>query len=192
MISTEHFQQVEVSSAEDLRSWLEAHHTQPESVWLVTWKKSVPERYLSTSHVLDELLCFGWIDGIRRKLDDTRTMQLISPRKAEHWAKTYKDRAARLIEEGKMQEAGFRSIESSRQNGLWDFMEDVDQLIIPPDLADALEKREGAAAFFHAINDSSKRFVLRWLKLAKTDKTRMARIAELVRLSANGEKLKGS
>ncbi len=192
MISTEHFQQVEVSSADDLRSWLEEHHAQAESVWLVTYKKSVPERYLSTSQVLDELLCFGWIDGIRRKLDDTRTMQLISPRKAEHWAKTYKDRAARLIEEGKMQEAGFRSIESSRQNGLWDFMDDVDQLIIPQDLADALEKWEGAAAFFDAINDSSKRFVLRWLKLAKTDKTRTARIAEIARLSANGEKLKGS
>jgi uncharacterized protein YdeI (YjbR/CyaY-like superfamily) len=152
----------------------------------------VPEKYLSTSEVLDELLCFGWIDGIRRKLDDTRTMQLIAPRKVDHWAKTYKDRAARLIEEGKMQEPGFRSIVLSKQNGLWDFMDDVDNLIVPEDLSAALQKHVGAADFFYNINDSSKRFVLRWLKLAKTEKTRATRIEQLAQLSAKGEKMKGS
>lgn len=119
-------------------------------------------------------------------------MQLISPRKAEHWAKTYKDRAAKLIREGKMREAGFRSIEVSKQNGLWNFMNDVDKLIVPKDFKEALEKYEGATDFFYAINDSSKRFVLRWIKLAKTEKTRFSRIEEIVQLSAKGEKLKGS
>ncbi len=192
MISTENFQKVEVTSSDELRAWLNAHHTQNDSVWLVTFKKSVPEKYLSTGEVLDELLCFGWIDGIRRKLDEHRTMQLIAPRRVEHWAKTYKDRAARLIEEGRMQEAGFRSIEASKSNGLWDFMDDVDKLIVPADLQKALEKYPGAADFFHAINPSSKRFVLRWIKLAKTDKTRASRIEQLAQLSAKGEKLKGS
>jgi uncharacterized protein YdeI (YjbR/CyaY-like superfamily) len=175
-----------------LRSWLEKNHGQEDSVWLVTFLKIVPEKYLSTSEVLDELICFGWIDGIRRKLDDTRTMQLISPRRVQHWAKTYKDRAAKLIAEGRMHEAGFRSIELSKQSGLWDFMDDVDQLIVPQDLQDELEKHAGATEFFYAINDSSKRFVLRWLKLAKTEKTRNARILELAQLSSRGEKLKGS
>jgi len=192
MIKTETFQKVEVSSSEALRFWLEKHHTQVESVWLVTYKKTIPEKYLSTDQVLNELLCFGWIDGIRRKLDDNRTMQLISPRKVEHWAKTYKDRAARLIKEGKMQEAGFRSIEVSKQNGLWDFMDDVDKLIVPQDLQKALEKYEGASDFFGAINNSSKRFVLRWIKLAKTEKTRISRIEYIAQLSSKGEKLKGS
>ncbi|WP_114751819.1 YdeI/OmpD-associated family protein [Pleomorphovibrio marinus] len=192
MTQTENFQKVEVSSTKELRAWLEQHHAQKESVWLVTFKKTVPEKYLSTSEVLDELLCFGWIDGIRRKLDDNRTLQLISPRKVEHWAKTYKDRAAKLIEEGKMQEAGFRSIEISKQAGLWDFMDDVDKLIVPQDLLDALQKLEGAEAFFHGINDSSKRFVLRWIKLAKTEKTRDSRVEKIAQLSAKGEKLKGS
>lgn len=192
MIKTEIFQKVEVSSSEALRFWLEKHHTQVESVWLVTYKKTIPEKYLSTDQVLNELLCFGWIDGIRRKLDDNRTMQLISPRKVEHWAKTYKDRAARLIKEGKMQEAGFRSIEVSKQNGLWDFMDDVDKLIVPQDLQKALEKYEGASDFFGAINNSSKRFVLRWIKLAKTEKTRISRIEYIAQLSSKGEKLKGS
>jgi len=192
MIQTDNFQKVEIYSPQELRSWLELHHHQQESVWLVTFKKSVPDKYLSTSAVLDELLCFGWIDGIRRKLDDDRTMQLISPRKVEHWAKTYKDRAAKLIEEGKMQEAGYKSIASSKDAGLWDFMDDVDKLIIPQDLLDALKIKDGAEVFFYAINDSSKRFVLRWIKLAKTEKTRASRVEKIAQLSAKGEKLKGS
>lgn len=192
MIQTYDFEKVEVTSQENLRRWLEQNHQQKKSVWLVTFKKSIPEKYLSTSQVLDELLCFGWIDGIRRKLDEHRTMQLISPRKVEHWARTYKDRAAKLIEEGKMQKAGFQSIELSKQNGLWDFMEDVDKLIVPNDLQEALDQKPGATEFFYTINDSSKRFLFRWIKLAKTEKTRKARIEQLAELSAKGEKLKGS
>ena len=192
MIQTDHFQKVEVSSSAELRSWLEQHHQQEESVWLVTFLKSVSEKYLSTHEVLDELICFGWIDGIRRKLDERRTMQLISPRRVQHWAKTYKDRAAKLIEEGKMHAAGFQSIQRSKQAGLWDFMDDVDRLEVPQDLQEELDKVPGASEFFHGINDSSKRFVLRWLKLAKTDKTRTARIQNLAELSGKGEKLKGS
>ncbi|MEO1053355.1 MAG: YdeI/OmpD-associated family protein [Bacteroidota bacterium] len=192
MIKTEHFEKVEVKSAEELRSWLEKHHKQAESIWLVSYKKNEPDKYVSTSEVLDELLCFGWIDGIRRKLDEHRTMQLISPRKVEHWARSYKERAARLIKEGRMHESGFKSIEVSKSSGLWDFMNDVDNLITPEDLSIALSKLEGASEFFDAINDSSKRFVLRWIKLAKTEKTRKNRIEKIANLSAKGEKLPGS
>jgi len=192
MVKTENFQKVEVKSNQELRFWLEKHHSQTESVWLVTYKKSSPDKYISTSEVLDELLCFGWIDGIRRKLDEQRTMQLISPRKVEHWAKSYKDRAAKLIEEGRMQEAGFRSIALSKDNGLWDFMEDVDNLVVSQDLQNALKKYERATEFFYAINDSSKRFVLRYIKIAKTEKTRASRIEQIAALASKGEKLKGS
>jgi uncharacterized protein YdeI (YjbR/CyaY-like superfamily) len=192
MISTENFKKVEVTSSAALRKWLIKNHKQKESIWLVTYKKDVPDKYVSIAEVLDELLCFGWIDGIRRKLDDQKTMQLISPRKAEHWAKSYKDRAARLIKEGKMHEAGLQSIEAAKKSGLWSFMDDVDQLLIPADLQKALKQYKGATEFFYAINDSSKRFVLRWLKLAKTEKTRSARIQQLAELSARKEKLKGS
>jgi uncharacterized protein YdeI (YjbR/CyaY-like superfamily) len=192
MIETENFQKVEVSSSQELRAWLEQHHGQKESIWLVTFKKTVPDKYVSTSEVLDELLCFGWIDGIRRKLDENKTIQLISPRKVEHWAKTYKDRAAKLIKDGRMQEAGYKSIELSKQNGLWDFMDDVDNLVVPVDLQESLKKYKGATEFFYAINDSSKRFVLRYIKLAKTEKTRVSRIEQIADLASRGEKLKGS
>lgn len=192
MIKTENFQKVEVTSTKELRQWLMEHHKQQESVWLITFKKIVAEKYISTSQVLDELLCFGWIDGIRRVLDGSKTMQLISPRKTQHWTKTYKQRATKLIEQGKMMEGGHQSIKTSKENGLWHFMDDVDNLIIPIDLEKELSKNPAAKDFFSAINDSSKRFVLRWIKLAKTEKTRNNRITQIAELSAKGEKLKES
>ena len=192
MIATEDFEQVPITSAAELREWLLAHHAQPDSVWVVTYKKSVPDKYVSRWEVLDELLCFGWIDGIRRKLDADRTMQLISPRKAQHWAKTYKDRVAKLTEAGRMHESGLASVALSKASGMWNFMDDVDRLIVPEDLRAALDDMPEAAGFFDALDDSSKRFVLRWLKLTKTDATRHMRISKLVQLSAKGEKLPGS
>ena len=187
MLKTENFEQVQVESPEQLRTWLTQHHAQEAGVWLVTFKKSESGKYLSTDEVLDELICFGWIDGIRRKLDDTRTMQLISPRRVQHWAKSYKDRAAKLISEGRMHSSGLDSIQRGKESGLWDFMDDVDALIIPDDLKSALLKLEGAADFFENINDSSKRFVLRWIKLAKTEKTRSSRVAQIAKLSSVGD-----
>jgi len=192
MLKTENFKKVEIITQMQLRNWLKNNYSQKEGVWLVTFKKSEKEKYVSREEVLDELICFGWIDGIRRKLDNTRTMQLISPRRVQHWAKTYKDRAAKLIEENKMHQSGLNSIKQGKESGLWNFMDDVDNLIIPEDLNIALNELEGAFDFFNNINDSSKRFVLRWIKLAKTEKTRNSRIEKITKLSSIGEKLPGS
>lgn len=192
MIKTENFGKLQITSSEELRSWLKENHEQPDSIWLITFKKNEPSKYVSRWEVLDQLICYGWIDGIRRKLDDQRTMQLISKRKVEHWSKTYKDRAAKLIEEGRMQKAGQETIDKSKADGLWNYMDDVDNLVIPEDLTNELSKLDGAYEFFNDINPSSKRFVLRWIKLAKTEKTRNKRITQIAQLSFNKEKLKGS
>ena len=147
--------------------------------------------YVSTTEVLDELLCFGWIDGIRRKLDPDRTMQLIGPRRMQHWAKTYKDQAAGLIKAGKMEPAGYRSIERSKENGLWNFMDDVDALIKPADLVNALEQLPPAREYFDAFPPSVQRFALRWIKLAKTEKTRTKRIEKTAQLAQINERIPG-
>jgi uncharacterized protein YdeI (YjbR/CyaY-like superfamily) len=192
MIKTENFIQVEVKSPAELREWLLINHTQKESIWLVTFKKEVTEKYVSVQEVLDQLLCFGWIDGIRRKLDQERTMQLIAPRRVEHWSQTYKERFAKLEAAGLVHPSGFNAVEASKKAGLWNFMDDVDHLIVPKDLQEALSNSNEAKLFFEGINASSKRFVLRWIKLAKTAKTRASRIDQIVQLSLKGEKLKGS
>ena len=192
MTRTENFERVEVSSARELRLWLEENHARRESVWLVTFKKHTGDRYVSREEVLDELLCFGWIDGIRRKLDAERTMQLISPRKALHWAKSYKDRAARLVEEGRMAAPGLESIRRSKEAGQWNFLDDVDALIVPPDLAGALEARPEARRHFDAFPPAHRRFVLRWIELARKPETRRRRITRIAELASRNERLPGS
>ena len=192
MINTDNFDKVEITSVEELRNWLIENHNQDKGVWLVTFKKFEETKYVSREQVMDELLCFGWIDGIRRKLDEKRTMQLITKRRVQHWSKTYKERVSKLIEQDKMHDAGLKSISISKSNGLWNFMDDVDDLIIPEDLQKELSRKKKALEFFNSINPSSKRFILRWVKLAKTEKTRKNRIQKLVELSSKGKKLPGS
>ncbi|MEM6590344.1 MAG: YdeI/OmpD-associated family protein [Cyanobacteria bacterium P01_C01_bin.73] len=189
MIKTENFQKVEVASAQELRSWLIENHTQTESVWLVTYKKHIDNKYVSVQEILDEVLCFGWIDGIRRKLDQDRTMQIIAPRQTQHWAKSYKDRAAKLIEAGRMHAAGLAAIEESKRNGLWTFMDDVDALIKPDDLVEALEGYAPALENFDGSAQSYQRNLLRWIKLAKTPQTRAKRIEKIAVFAAQNQKI---
>jgi uncharacterized protein YdeI (YjbR/CyaY-like superfamily) len=192
MIKTESFIQVEISSATQLREWLQQNYTQKESIWLVTYKKEVKEKYVSTQEILDEILCFGWIDGIRRKIDEQRTMQLISPRQVQHWTKTYKDRFTKLEKEGRMTEAGRQAVAISKHNGLWNFMDDVDALIKPHDFIKCLEENPPAMNCFDAFGASSKRFMLRHIKIAKTAETKAKRITEITLLAKQNKKLPGS
>jgi uncharacterized protein YdeI (YjbR/CyaY-like superfamily) len=192
MVKTENFVQVEISSATQLRAWLEQNHAQKESIWLVTYKKEVIEKYVSTQEILDEILCFGWIDGVRRKVDEEKTMQLIAPRQVQHWTKTYKDRFAKLEEEGRMTDAGREAVLLSKQNGLWDFMDDVDALIKADDFVKCLEENPPAMTYFDAFGASSKRFMLRHIKIAKTAETRAKRISEITLLAQQNKKLSGS
>lgn len=185
------FKKVEVASAAALREWLVLNHAQDESVWLVTYKASETSKYVSREAVLDELIAFGWIDGVRRKLDDSRTMQLISKRKVQHWAKTYKDRAAMLIKEGRMAEAGMKSIQDGKASGLWNFMDDVDALICPTDLIEAFAAHPGAEESFAGFPPSAQRFTLRWIKLAKTDNTRKKRLEITAERAASGQFIPG-
>lgn len=182
-IATENFAQVEIDSGEALWEWLGDNHDQGESVWLVTWKADTPDKYISREAVLDALVAHGWIDGIRRAREDGRTMQLISPRKTQYWAKSYKERAARLIAEGRMHPAGQRSIDEGRASGLWSFMDDVDALIVPEDLFQALSASPPADTHFPSFATSKRRNILRWIKLAKTPATRAKRIAQTAALA---------
>lgn len=189
MIKTESFEKVEVTSVAQLRAWLAANHGQQESIWLVTYKKHSGDAYVSRSAVLDEVLCFGWIDGIARKLDENRTMQLLSPRRTQDWAQSYKERVARLEQEGRMHQAGLNAIAESKRLGLWNSMDDVDALIMPDDLIEALGARPPAAEHFDRFSTSSRRNILRWIKRAKTPETRAKRIEQTAVLAARNEKV---
>jgi uncharacterized protein YdeI (YjbR/CyaY-like superfamily) len=192
MLDTERFEKVEVRSAEELHAWLAANHARTEGVWLVTHRKEAdPAAYIPMTAVLDALLCFGWIDGLRRRLDGRRSMQLITPRRHQRWARSYKERAARLEAEGRMEAPGRAAITESKRLGLWDLpeMEAVDDLVVPPDLAEALSAHPAAEARFGAAAPSYRRNVLRWIAIAKRPETRAARIAKTAEFAERGERL---
>jgi uncharacterized protein YdeI (YjbR/CyaY-like superfamily) len=189
LASGDNLERVEITSAAQLREWLEAHYTQTESVWLVLYKKHTGDNYVPVPQILDEILCFGWIDGTARKLDDERSLRLISPRRTQLWAKTYKDRAARLQKEGRMHSAGLAAIADSKRLGLWNEMDDVDALIVPDDLISFLEAHPPTLDNFKAFAPSYRRNVLRWIKIAKTQETRAKRLEKTALLAAKNQKV---
>ncbi len=188
-LADDRFEHVEVASVDELRTWLARHHAQHEAVWLVTFKKAVPSKYVPMNDVLDALVAFGWIDGIRRAVDAERTKQLISPRRTQPWAATYKVRAERLIAEGAMHAAGQASVDSARASGAWNAMNEVDALIVPDDLRAALAANSPAQAEFDGFPPSVRRNILRWIASAKTAPTREKRIALTVAEARAGRRV---
>lgn len=176
--------EVEVSSRAELREWLAAHHGQMESVWLITWKKSDPARHLSWGEMVDELLCFGWIDSLPRKLDDNRTKHLISPRKPKsNWSKVNRDKVEKLIASGLMQAPGLAVVNAGKASGAWDALIQTDVLNVPDDLATAFAAVPGAEANFGKFPKSVRRGILEWILNAKQPATRANRIEETARLA---------
>lgn len=172
---------VEVKSRQELRAWLAAHHLQNESIWLITFKKSVPGWYVAYPDIVEEAICFGWIDSRPRSIDEKRSGRLLSPRKAgSAWSRDNKLRAERMIREGKMAPAGLRKVEEAKKDGSWEFLDDVQAGELPADLARALAAVPVAARNFEAFPPSSKRIILEWIKSAKKQETRANRIEETV------------
>lgn len=188
MLPTERFEQLEVTRTAQLRDWLAANHARTEGVWLVTWMKAEPGKYVDRWAVLDELLCFGWIDGLRRKGEAGRTLQLITPRRQQAWAQSYKDRVARLEAEGRMAESGLAAIARAKAVGLWDATQAVDALLVPDDLQAALQAA-GGAVWFEAAAPSYRRNLLRWIAAAKAPATRAARLVRVATACATGLRL---
>jgi len=184
----EKFERVEITSVEALWDWLGHHHGRTDSVWLVTWKAAHQDRYVSRETVVDALIAHGWIDGRRLKLDEARTMQLISPRRQQAWAQSYKIRAARLLSEGRMHPAGVIALEEGQRSGRWHESDPVDALVTPEDLNAALEAR-GAMEWWQDAAPSYRRNVLRWIATAKRPETRRKRIDTVAEAAGKREKV---
>lgn len=183
------FERVIICSRAEWRAWLAANHERTESIWLVTYKKRSGMPYVPYSAVVEEALCFGWIDSRPNKLDEQRTMVLLSPRRAgSPWSKINKEKVARLIEEGLMTRAGLAKIERARADGSWSVLDDVEMLVIPDDLATALEDNPQAQQYFEAFGPSAKKGILQWIKSAKRQETRAKRIAQTIELAAQNIK----
>ena len=137
--------------------------------------------------LVEEALCYGWIDSRPGKLDDERTMLRFTPRKRRSvWSRPNKERVERLIADGRMTAPGLRLVEAAKADGSWDALNDVDDLLVPEDLAAALAGAPAAARGFEALSPSMKRPILFWVGSAKRRETRARRIEETLRYAAAG------
>ena len=178
------FEKVQISSRADLREWLSKNHDRKESVWLVRFKKQVTDKHVSYDELVEEALCFGWIDSVPKKLDEDRTMVLLSPRKqGSNWSKMNKERVERLLEKGLIEEPGLEKIEAAKLDGSWDALNDVDNLVVPQDLASELDLYPSAKKNFEAFPPSTRRGILEWIHNAKREATRAKRISETASLA---------
>ena len=182
----ENAEKVEVNTRSDLRKWLQINYLQNQGVWLIKYKKT-HKYYLSYDDIVEECICFGWIDSLPRKLDKQRTMLYIAPRKkGSNWSKANKERVKNLEIAGLIQEVGLIKIEQAKKDGSWSFLDDVEALILPEDLKQAFSENQVAQTNFETFPPSSKRGILEWIKNAKRPETRAKRIQNTVQKAAQG------
>ena len=173
----------------DWRAWLEAHHGRDEGVWLVTYKKATGRPTLSTDDVVEEAVAFGWIDSVPKRVDAERSAVYVAPRRpGSNWSRLSKERVARMEAAGQMAEAGRAAVERAQADGTWTALDDVEDLVVPADLAAALDARAPARAEWDAFPRSAKRGILEWIHTAKRDATRARRVDETARLAQAGKR----
>ncbi len=174
-------------SRADWRQWLEENHQSRHSIWLVFFKAATNIPSLGLGEAVDEALCFGWIDSTKKTLDEKRYMLYFRRRKpSSTWSKINKDKVDELIRSSLMTKAGRASIETAKQNGTWSLMDDIENLIIPEDLASALNENESAMGFFESQSKSIRKTLMHWVITAKRAETREKRIAVIAEEAAKG------
>jgi uncharacterized protein YdeI (YjbR/CyaY-like superfamily) len=180
-------QTISPASRAEWRTWLAAYHATSGSIWLVLPKKGSGLAGAAYPEAVDEALCFGWVDSLPRKLDETRSLILMSPRKPRsNWSAVNKAKVARMIEAGLMTSAGLAAVDAAKANGAWDALEAVEALETPADLAVAFTPQ--ARALWDAFPRSARRGILEWILNARTPETRARRIAETADKAGRNER----
>jgi uncharacterized protein YdeI (YjbR/CyaY-like superfamily) len=171
------------------RAWLIANHATTSGVYLVSWRRASRRTSVSYEEAVEEALCVGWIDSTGRVLDDERSIQWFAPRRARSvWARSNKERVARLTAAGLMLPAGMAVIEEAKKSGMWARLDDVERLIVPDDLDAALTASSSARANWEAFPPSARRAMLQWVVEARRSETRAKRIAEIAAKAARNER----
>jgi len=183
----ETYKNVQAVSAENStawRQWLEDNHNSEAAVWLIIFKKESDKASVYYSQAVDDALCYGWIDSKPNKRDEYSYYQYFSVRNPKsNWSKVNKEKVSNLIQQGLMRPAGLKMIQIAKQNGTWDALNDVDNLIVPSDLVKAFDANPTAFDYWQQFPDSTKRGILEWIFNAKRAETRLKRINETVELA---------
>lgn len=172
-------EELQFTTAAEWRAWLAQHHRRREGLWLVQFKARTGKPAVDYEDAVCEALCFGWIDSTYRRIDDERGALWWSPRrKGSLWARSNKERVARLEAAGRMTDAGRAAIERAKADGSWALLEPVEALIVPDDLAAAFEEHPEASVHWEAFPPTARRAYLVWIATAKRDATRARRVAQ--------------
>jgi uncharacterized protein YdeI (YjbR/CyaY-like superfamily) len=172
-------------------AWLTAHAADSPGLWLKIAKKGSAGRSISYSDALDVALCHGWIDGQKGRLDDEYWLQRFTPRKpGSKWSKINTERAAALIESGRMRPAGLREVERAQGDGRWEqAYESQSRVTVPEDLARALAANQRARAFFATLDSTNRYAILYRIGTAKRPETRAKRIDAFVAMLSEHKKI---
>lgn len=180
---------ITINTRQEWREWLMQNHHSVQNIWLIcnTKKSGLPT--VSWGELVDEALCFGWIDSTRKTVDSNSFMQLYGKRKIKSiWSKINKEKVQKLIDEGLMQPAGLESIDIAKENGSWTSLDSVEELLIPSDLEHAFTAHAGSKDYFLSLSKTVKKMMLHWVTFAKRPETRKKRINELVEHAAKKQR----
>lgn len=177
------------ASPGDWDSWLAQQHAIAPGVWLKIPKATSAEPGVCYADALAVALCYGWIDGQKRRLDEEYWLQRFTPRTPRsRWSKINTEKAAELIEAGRMQPAGMREVEQARADGRWDAAYAGQRtMAVPDDLAAELARNDAARAFFATLSSANRYSILYRISDAKRPETRAKRIVKYVTMLAAGE-----
>lgn len=182
-------EQVHCQTRAEWRGWLAQHHESQRSVWLVSWRKHTGGAAVGYDDSVSEALAFGWVDSKGARLDEDRTMLYFAARRAgSGWSRPNKQRVAGLERDGLMADAGRRVIEAAKADGSWSMLDDVEDLVVPPDLAQAFDRCPGSRGQWEGFPRSAKRGILEWIVQAKRPDTRNKRIEETASSAVRGER----
>ncbi len=160
------------------RAWLQENHRTQSAVWLVFDKGK--GRTLSWEDIVQEALCFGWIDSRPGKVSDTQSKIYVSKRKPKSvWSKINKAHIETLTMQGSMAPAGIESVETAKKNGSWNALDLSDNLVYPKELDAMFKKDHVAESNFEKFPVGVKRNTLQWIYDARTEATRTKRINEV-------------
>jgi len=177
-------------SQKDWEEWLSRNYDLQVGIWVRFFKKGSGIKTLVYDQALDGALCFGWIDGQVKKLDENSYIQKFTPRRARSmWSKRNIDHVSRLEKEGKMQPSGIKEVEKAKKDGRWERAYDSPgNMEIPDDFLRELSKNKKALEFFDSLNKTNK-YTIGWrLQTAKSAESREKRMKEILIMMDKGEK----